>query len=75
MKEMMSLIKNNQQAPNNQLNDRKKKKREERCKKYNNIPVCKHYRKKHPTKPENECWELGKNKDSHPSNWKSAKST
>jgi hypothetical protein len=75
MREMMSPIKNNQQAPNNQSNDEKKKKREERCKKYNGAPICKHCGKKHPAKPEDKCWELEKNKDSRPSNWKSAKST
>jgi hypothetical protein len=46
MKEMMSLIKNEQKAPNNQLNDEKKKKGEERCKWYNNAPICKPCRKK-----------------------------
>jgi hypothetical protein len=65
----------NQQAPNNQFNDEKKKKREERHKKYNDSPICKHCGKKHPTKPEDKCWELDKNKYSHPSNWKFAKST
>jgi hypothetical protein len=72
-KEMMSLIKNEQKAPNNQLNDEKKKKQEERCKWYNNAPICKHCGKKHLAKAEDKCWELEKNKDSRPSNWKSAK--
>ena len=53
----------------------KEKKREENCQKYNNAPICKHCGKKHPTKAEDDCWELEKNKDSRPSNWKSAKST
>jgi hypothetical protein len=75
MKEMMSLIKSEQKAPNNQLNDEKNKKREERRKWYNNAPICKHCEKKHPAKAEDKCWELEKNKDSHPSNWKSAKNT
>jgi hypothetical protein len=75
MKEMMSLIKIKQKAPNNQLNNEKKKRQEERRKRYNNAPFCKHCGKKHPAKTEDECWELEKNKDSRPSNWKSAKST
>jgi hypothetical protein len=85
MGEMMPLIKNNhqapnnqsnnQQAPNNQWNNEKKKKWVERPKKYNNAPICKHCGKKNPANPEDECWELEKNKDSCPSNWKSAKST
>ncbi len=75
MREMMSLIENNQQAPNNQSNNKKKKKREERHKKYNVAPICKHCGKKHPAKLEDKCWEVQKNKDSCPSNWKSAKST
>jgi hypothetical protein len=68
MKEMMSLIKNEQKAPNNQSNDEKKKKQEEKRKWYNDAPICKHCGKKHPAKAEDECWELEKNKDSHPSN-------
>jgi hypothetical protein len=44
----------------------KKKKREEMQKKYNNAPVCKHCNKKHPLKPENECWELEINTSSCP---------
>jgi hypothetical protein len=75
MKEMMSLIKNNYQAPNNELNNEKTKMREERHKKYNDTPICKHCGKKHPAKPEDKCWELEKNKDSCPSNWKSVKRT
>ncbi len=46
MKEMMSLIKNEQKAPNNQSNDEKKKKQEERCKWYNNATIWKHCGKK-----------------------------
>jgi hypothetical protein len=75
MKEMMALIKNDKKEPSGQSNDEKKKKREERRKKYNDAPVCKHCSKKHPAKAEDECWELEKNKDSRPANWKSAKST
>jgi hypothetical protein len=75
MKEMMSLIKNEQKAPKNQPNNEKKKKQEERRKAYNEAPTCKHSGKKHLTKAEDKCWELKKNKDSRPSNWKSSKST
>jgi len=72
---MMLLLKNNN-APNNKTTDEeKKKKREEKKKKYNDAPVSKNCGKKHPSKAEDECWELEKNKDSRPSNWKSAKST
>ena len=74
MKEMMSLIKNDKKEPSGQSNDKKKKKREERRKKYNDAPVCKHCNKKHPTKKEDECWELEKNKESRPANWTSTKS-
>jgi hypothetical protein len=73
MKEMLSLIKNEKKAPNSQSNDEKKKKREERRQKYNDAPTCKHCGKKHPTKAEDECWELEKNKESRPANWKSTK--
>ena len=77
MKEMMLLLKDNKNPNNsNKLTDEeKKKKREEKRKKYNDAPICKHCGKKHPTKTEEDCWELEKNKDSRPSNWKSAKST
>ncbi len=78
MKEMMLLIKDNK-SPNNsstkQTDEEKKKKRDEKSKKYNGAPICKHCGKKHPTKAEDDCWELEKNKDSPPSNWKSTKST
>jgi hypothetical protein len=75
MKEMMSLIKNEKKEPGKQSDEEKKKKRDERRKRYNDAPVCKNCGKKHPTKKEDECWELEKNKDSRPSNWKSTKST
>ena len=75
MKEMMALIKNEKKEPSSQSKEDKKSKREERRKKFNDAPVCKHCGKKHPTKKEDECWELDKNKDSRPSNWKSTKST
>jgi hypothetical protein len=76
MKEMMSLIKNEKKESKSQTSDKKKKKkREENHKKYNHAPVCKHCGKKHPSKAEDDCWELEKKKESHPSNWKSTKST
>jgi hypothetical protein len=59
MREMMPLIKNNKKGPNNQTIYETKKKWEERRKKYNNAPVCKHCGKKHPTKAEDECRFLG----------------
>ena len=75
MKEMMSLIKNEEKKTGKQSDEEKKKKREERKQRYNNTPVCKICGKKHPTKKKDECWELKKNKESRPANWKSTKST
>ena len=76
MKEMMALIKNEKlESGKQKLDEDKKKKKEERQKKYNDAPVCKNCGKKHPAKKEDECWELEKNKDSRPSNWKSTKNT
>jgi hypothetical protein len=65
-KEMMALVKtdNNPTNANNGTNEEKEKKREEKCQKYNDAPVCKNCGKKHPSKPEDECWELEKNKAS-----------
>jgi len=77
MKEMMSLFKDKTITPTNptnSTNEEKKKKREERQKKFTNAPVCKHCRKKHPSKAEDECWELDKNTASRPPSWKSFKS-
>ena len=77
MKEMMLLLKDNKSTNNStKLTDEdKKKKRDEKRKKYNEAPVCTHCGKKHPSKKEEDCWELEKNKDSRPTNWKSSKST
>ena len=77
MKQMMSLIKNDRKEPGDkkQPDEEKKKKREERRQKFNDAPVCKHCGKKHPTKKEDECWELEVNKASRPANWKSSKNT
>ncbi len=78
MKEMMQLIKSNGNNPTNPIkttDEEKKKKRDERRKKYNEAPICTHCGKKHPSKKEDECWELEKNKASRPADWKSSKST
>ena len=75
MKQMLALINNNKKEPGKQTDEEKKKKRDERRKKFNDAPICKNCGKKHPTKTEDECWELEKNKESRPTNWKSTKST
>jgi hypothetical protein len=77
MKEMMLLLKDNKSTNNSikQTDEEKKKKKDEKRKKYNDAPVCKHCGKKHPTKAEDDCWELEKNKEARPSNWKSVKTT
>ncbi len=78
MKEMLSLVKaqaNTPTNPTNSINNKKKRKREERQKKFLNTPVCKHCRKMHPSKAEDECWELDKNAALHPASWKSTKRT
>jgi hypothetical protein len=53
---------------------RRKTKSDKKTKKYNDAQICKNCSKKHPSKAEDECWELEKNKDSCPSAWKSNKS-
>ena len=75
MKEMMLLLKDNKTPTPKATDEDKKKKRDDKRKKYNDAPVCKHCGKKHPSKAEDECWELEKNKDSRPTTWKSTKST
>jgi len=75
MKEMMLLLKENKTPTPKATDEEKKKKRDDKRKKYNDAPVCKHCGKKHPSKAEDECWELEKNKDSRPATWKSTKST
>ena len=65
MKEMMQLIKSNATTPTNptkMTDEERKKKHDEKCKKYNEAPVCTHCGKKHPSKKEDDCWELEKNK-------------
>jgi hypothetical protein len=73
MKEMMQLLKENKNSNINVMNEEKNKKRQEKQKKYNNAPICKHCGNK-PSEAENECWESEKNKDSQPSTWKSNRS-
>ena len=75
MKEMMLLLKENKTPINKVPDEEKQRKRDEKKKKYNDSPVCKNCGKKHPSKAENECWELEANKASRPANWKSMKST
>ena len=75
MKEMMLLLKENKTPINKVPDEDKQRKRDEKKKKYNDAPVCKNCGKKHPSKAENECWELEANKASRPANWKSMKST
>ena len=78
MKEMMLLIKSNgtnSSTSTKATDEDKKKKRDEKRKKYNEAPICTHCGKKHPSKKEEDCWELEKNKASRPDNWKSTKST
>jgi hypothetical protein len=75
MKEMMLLLKENKTPMNKVPDEEKQRKRDEKKKKYNDAPVCKNCGKKHPSKAENECWELEANKASRPANWKSMKST
>ena len=64
IKQMLSLINNKKKEPGKQSDEEKKKKHEECRKKLNEVPVCKNCGKKHPTKAEDECWEIEKNKDS-----------
>jgi len=75
MKEMMLLLKDSKTPATKATDEEKKRRRDEKRKKYNDAPVCKNCGKKHPSKAEDECWELEKNKDSRPSTWKSSKST
>ena len=75
MKEMMQLLKEGKTTNSEAEKSQRQSKREERKKKLENTPACKHCGKKHPSKKEDECWELESNKASRPSNWKSTKST
>ena len=63
MKEMMLLLKElkeNKTPTPKATDEEKKKKCDDKKKKYNDAPVCKHCGKKHPSKAEDECWELEK---------------
>jgi hypothetical protein len=77
MKEMMTLVKTDNKNPSNANNEANEKKtnRQERLKRFRDAPVCKHCNRKHPNKSVNKCWELESNASSHPTNWKSNKST
>jgi hypothetical protein len=78
MKEMMHILKNESKTPANSddaTKMEKQKKRDEKHKKYNKAPICKHCGKKHQSKKEDKCWELEANKSTRPSTWKSTKST
>jgi hypothetical protein len=78
MKEMMQLVKNQattQTNPTKVSCKERKKRHDEKQKRYYKIPVCTHCGRKHPSKKEDNCWELKKNKASCPANWKSSKST
>ncbi len=78
MKEMMLILKNESKTPANSdgaTKTEKQKKCDEKCKKYNKAPICKHCGKKHSSKKEDKYWELEANKSSHPSTWKLTKST
>ncbi len=77
IKEMLSLLKgyNTQAKTPNSDSEEKEKKRRYKRNKFCNAPICKHCDKKHPSKPEDKCWELAKNVASHPVSWKLTKST
>jgi hypothetical protein len=75
MKEMMLLLKESKTPTAKTTDEDKKKKCDEKRKKYNDAPVSKNCGKRHPSKAEDKCWELEKNKNSRPSTWKLAKST
>ncbi len=79
MKEMMQLVKNQTTMQSNPTNvlpfEEQKKKYNEKRKKFWNAPVCTHCGRRHPSKKEDECLELEKNKATRPANWKSSKST
>jgi hypothetical protein len=57
MKEMMQLLKENKISNINVMNEEKNKNKQEKGKKYNDTPICKHCGKKLPLKAEDECWE------------------
>jgi hypothetical protein len=80
MKEMLQLVKNQatmqtNPTPTKLSYEEKKKRCNEKQERYYETPVCTHCGRKHPSKKEDNCWELEKNKASRPANWKSSKST
>jgi hypothetical protein len=78
MKEMMQLVKNQattQTNPTKVSYKERKKRHDEKQKRYYKILVCTHCGRKHPSKKEDDCRKLEKNKASCPANWKSLKST
>ncbi len=65
MKEMMQLVKNQatmQTNPTKVSYKERKKRRDELRKRYYETPVCTHCGRKHPSKKEDECWELKRTK-------------
>ena len=59
----------NDQAANKALTDKQMARR----KRFNEAPVCKHCNRKHPSAPEDKCWELEQNAALRKPNWKSSK--
>jgi hypothetical protein len=54
----MLLLKEIENSNINATNEEENNKRQEKWKKYNDAPICKHCGKKHPSKAKDECWEL-----------------
>jgi hypothetical protein len=83
MKEMMNLMKATMAKSPNANSGRidaaaaaaKKKKTGRKSEKIQQRTRMQTLQQKHPSKPENECWELKTNASSCPTNWKSSKST
>ena len=50
-------------------------KRAERKKRWQEASICKHCNGKHPSQPEDKCWELEANAATRPTGWKSKKFT
>jgi len=75
-KEMMTLVKKDNNNQNQDKGKRgktkaeKKKTRKVHQKRYDKATICKHCGNKHPYKKEDECWALEANAASRPSNWK-----
>jgi hypothetical protein len=77
MKEMMTLVKFDNENPINANNgtNEKKTKWQEKQNKYKDAPVCKHCNRKHPNQQESKCWEHKSNTKSRPTWWRPNKST